>query len=95
LEIRHGAIASLRSTPVGWELKINNYPSWNTKIGGHALVGAAFLQLAELPDLISVIPEPHYTCSQLDQPGLLRLKLQLYENDQMRNLSVGHLSVVD
>jgi hypothetical protein len=49
LEIRHGAIASLR-TPVGWELKVNNDPSWNTKIGGHALVGAAFLQLGELPD---------------------------------------------
>ena len=92
LTVKHGAVASLRSVPFGWDMYIDNDPSWNTKVSGHALVGAAFLRLQELPELISVIPEPHYSCSQLSELGLLRLTIKLYENDHMRDIVISHLS---
>ena len=95
LMIRHGAIASLRSAPAGWQFNIDNDPSWHTKISGHALVGAAFLQPEALMDLISIVPEPHYSCSELSQPGRLQLRIKIYRNDQMQGSVVGHLSADD
>ena len=95
LAVKHGAIASLRSVPVGWELHINNDPSWNVKASGHALVGAAFLSPSDLLGLVSIIPEPGYTCTQLQQPGFLRFRLRLYENDQMKDTIIDHLAIAD
>ena len=95
LSIRHGAIASVRNTPVGWQITIDNDPSWVTAIQGHAVVGAAFLPLADLPSIMTIVPEPGYTCSQLNQRGFLLLKLQLYDKDQMEKSTVDHLNSTD
>ncbi len=36
-------IVSLPSVPMGWEISIDNQPSWNTRITASAVVGAAAL----------------------------------------------------
>lgn len=43
IKISAGRIMSLPLLPMGWNLVIDNDPSWTTSIRGNALVGAAFL----------------------------------------------------
>jgi hypothetical protein len=51
IKIRSGRIESLPSLPMGWNMIIDNDPSWNTSIQGIAIVGAAFLD-ADDKDLL-------------------------------------------
>lgn len=43
ITISAGRIMSLPSLPMGWNLVIDNDPSWTTSMRGNGLVGAAFL----------------------------------------------------
>ncbi|WP_298272613.1 hypothetical protein [Geobacter sp.] len=43
ITISAGRIKSLPSLPMGWNLVIDNDPSWTTSMRGNGLVGAAFL----------------------------------------------------
>ena len=93
LTMKHGAVASLYTVPVGWQIRIYNDPSWNTKVAGHAVVGAAFLQYRQLSEAISIRPEPGYSCSDLEKFGFIALKLKIYQNDRLSNVIVSHQSL--
>jgi hypothetical protein len=43
LRVRSGRIAQLPNVPIGWNVSVDNDPSWNTKMGGSIAVGAAAL----------------------------------------------------
>lgn len=43
ITIKSGKIQSILNVPIGWDLVIDNDPSWLTSIKGSAVVGAAFL----------------------------------------------------
>jgi hypothetical protein len=43
VRITAGRIARLTSVPIGWNISIDNDPSWNTSITGSLTVGAAAL----------------------------------------------------
>ncbi len=43
INIKSGKIQSVPNVPIGWELVIDNDPSWTTSIKGTAIVGSAFL----------------------------------------------------
>ena len=60
LHIRSAMIVGIRSVPVGWQINIDNDPSWQTEISGTAVVGAAFLSPSALrPWFLSLLPEPN------------------------------------
>jgi hypothetical protein len=52
IHVGSGRIAALPDIPIGWNVSIDNDPSWNTKIEGSLKVGAA----AVPPRLLSRIP---------------------------------------
>lgn len=43
VNVTAGRIASFPTTPIGWNITINNDPSWHTKVFGSIIVGAASL----------------------------------------------------
>lgn len=40
-EIHAARVVSMRDIPVGWDVRVQNNPSWNAVVRGSALVGAA------------------------------------------------------
>src|SRR3990167_8209655 len=54
VDIRAGGIASVPSVPMGWNLLINNDPSWHTKIRGSLLVGSAALDKFFFKDFLVI-----------------------------------------
>ncbi len=44
LKITSGKISSLSKVPIGWNITIDNDPSWNTNLSGSIIVGAAALK---------------------------------------------------
>jgi hypothetical protein len=44
LKITSGKISSLINVPIGWNVIIDNDPSWNTNLSGSIIVGAAALK---------------------------------------------------
>ena len=43
LHVRSGRIARLPNVPIGWNISVENDPSWNTVVRGSIVVGAAAL----------------------------------------------------
>jgi hypothetical protein len=43
VRVRSGRIAQLPNVPIGWNISVNNDPSWNTEVKGAIAVGAAAL----------------------------------------------------
>ena len=43
IHVRPGRIAALPTIPIGWNIQIDNDPSWDTSITGSVTVGAAAL----------------------------------------------------
>ncbi|MGC1106806.1 MAG: hypothetical protein WA876_09730, partial [Candidatus Acidiferrales bacterium] len=41
--IRSGRITQVRDAPIGWNISVDNDPSWNTRVNGSAIVAAAAL----------------------------------------------------
>ena len=59
LHIRSAMIIGFRSIPVGWQINIDNDPSWTTQVSGTAIVGAAWLEPSALrPWFLSLLAEP-------------------------------------
>lgn len=88
LVLKHAAITGIHPIPVGWRLRVDNDPSWNTKAIGRAVVGAAFLDASGLSGMISIGPEPNYTCGDLATSGYVAVKLKVYRNDQLHDIIV-------
>jgi len=44
LKVMSGKISSLLKVPIGWNIVVDNDPSWNTNISGSVIVGAAALK---------------------------------------------------
>jgi hypothetical protein len=74
-------------------LTINNDPSWITTASGHALVGAAFLEPADIKGFFSITPEPGYECSSLRRQGHITLTLKLYRDDRFRWIALSRDSL--
>jgi hypothetical protein len=59
LHFRSAMIIGFRSIPVGWQINIDNDPSWVTQVSGMAVVGAADLEASALrPWFVSLLSEP-------------------------------------
>lgn len=54
LKIVSGGISSLVSVPMGWNISIDNDPSWKTGVAGSVLVGAASLNINEFNNIFVV-----------------------------------------
>lgn len=52
--ITAGRIVSLPVVPLGWNITIDNDPSWKTKLIGSSIVGSAALGIESLQDLIVI-----------------------------------------
>ena len=92
LGLKHAAIAGIRAIPVGWRLTIDNDPSWITRATGRAVVGAAFVDASALSGMISIGPEPNYTCGDLATSGYVTLKLKIYRNDKLHDVILQRFS---
>jgi hypothetical protein len=59
LHIRSAMIIGFRTIPVGWQINIDNDPSWMTQVSGIAIVGAAWLEPSALkPWFLSLLAGP-------------------------------------
>ena len=59
LHIRSAMIIGFRTIPVGWQINIDNDPSWMTQVTGTAIVGAAWPEPSALqPWFLSVLGGP-------------------------------------
>lgn len=59
LHIRSAMIVRFRTIPVGWQINIDNDPSWMTQVSGIAVVGAADLEPSALRSwFLSLLAEP-------------------------------------
>ena len=85
LDANHASIG-VGAKSAEWRFSVDNDPSWRTRLTATAVVGAAFIDAGSLGGLVSLEPEPGRTCQFLDQHGLLRLRLQLYDNDAVRTV---------
>jgi hypothetical protein len=74
--LTHGAIGGVGHVPAGWRVVIDNEPSWAATVTARAIVGAAFSDGGR-PGVISVQPEPHFTCGDLLRRGHLAMSLTL------------------
>jgi hypothetical protein len=81
-------VSRRRTYPIGAGLTLDNDPSWNTSLHGHAIVGAAFLDRSELSGIISITPEPGLSCGDMLTNGNLVVTVTLYLNDEMRHYGV-------
>jgi hypothetical protein len=54
IHVRSGRIALLPNVPIGWNISVDNDPSWNTVIKGSIDVGAAAMDAEFLRDFIVV-----------------------------------------
>ena len=54
LRVHSGRIASLPAVPIGWHVTVENEPSWNTRLFGGIVVGAAALDLRFFKDFVVV-----------------------------------------
>ena len=54
IHVRSGRIALLPNMPIGWNISVDNDPSWNTVIKGSIDVGAAAMDAEFLRDFIVV-----------------------------------------
>jgi hypothetical protein len=88
LGLSHGFFDALKHIPNGWIITIDNDPSWNTSLHGHAIVGTAFLDRSELSGIVSVTPEPGLSCRDMIKNGNLIAAVTLYLNDKMRDYRV-------
>ena len=86
LTIRHGMVLGLRPVPAGWRLRVDNDPSWTTRLDGHAVVGAAFLSPSMMANLIQLVPEPPFTCGALDRMGTVRVTVMVYRGDMLHRV---------
>jgi hypothetical protein len=59
LHIHSAMVIRFRTIPVGWQINIDNDPSWMTQVSGTAVVGAADLEPSALqPWFLSLLAEP-------------------------------------
>jgi len=54
IHVRSGRIALLPNVPIGWNISVDNDPSWNTVVKGSIDVGAAAMDPDFLQDFIVV-----------------------------------------
>lgn len=54
IHVRSGRIALLPDVPIGWNISVNNDPSWNTVVKGSIDVGAAAMDPEFLQDFLVV-----------------------------------------
>jgi hypothetical protein len=54
IHVHSGRIALLPNVPIGWNITVNNDPSWDTAITGVAVVGAAMMYSDFLQDILVV-----------------------------------------
>jgi hypothetical protein len=54
IHVRSGRIALLPNVPIGWNISVDNDPSWNTVIKGSIDVGAAAMDPDFLRDFVVV-----------------------------------------
>jgi len=54
IHVRSGRIALLPNVPIGWNISVNNDPSWNTVVKGSIDVGAAAMDPEFLRDFLVV-----------------------------------------
>lgn len=55
IRIKAGAFRTISDLPLGWTVDIDNDPSWDTKVTGSLVVGAAVLSADELKKLTFLI----------------------------------------
>ena len=55
--VQSGRIACLPNVPIGWNIQIDNDPSWNTSISGSFEVGAAALYPTYFKDFLFIEKE--------------------------------------
>jgi hypothetical protein len=57
VEVTSGSIARFHDMPSGWNISVDNDPSWNTKIDGSTIVAAAALDIDFFRDFIVIEKE--------------------------------------
>jgi hypothetical protein len=61
--VTSGRVSEMADVPAGWQIAIDNDPSWNAKIKGVAIVGAAALNALQLARLFKVEAAPPQSLS--------------------------------
>ena len=81
LNIRSGSVYSVPRVPQGWEIYIDNQPSWNTRVTGGAVVGAAGLYTDFFEEEFLVIEK-----NTDYNPGMFRIELVLYTTSNFEDV---------
>jgi hypothetical protein len=88
LHLRSAMIVGFRTIPVGWQINIDNDPSWMTEVSGTAVVGAADLEASALrPWFVSVLPEPDGRSERVGEIAI-EGSITLSNGDQARTIAV-------
>ena len=85
IEVPNAAVVALAGLPPGWQVTIDNEPTWKAKISAKAIVGAAFIDAAASIPAIRLQPQPGHTCANLDATHAARVILTRYINDQLHD----------
>jgi hypothetical protein len=56
-EVTSGRIAQVADLPIGWDVSVNNDPSWNTKLDASVIVGAAGLDSDYFKNFLTIEKE--------------------------------------
>ena len=56
-QVQSGRIARVSNLPIGWNISVDNDPSWNTKIDASIIVGAAALDASFFHNFLTIEKE--------------------------------------
>jgi hypothetical protein len=84
-EVTSGRIAKITDVPIGWNVSVDNDPSWNTKIHASVIVAAAALDGSYFKDFAVIEKE-----SNTDAPFEIKGKIVVSTDfSKVREIQVG------
>jgi hypothetical protein len=84
-EVTSGRIAQITDMPIGWNVSVDNDPSWNAKIHASVLVAAAALDASYFEDFVVIEKE-----ANAENPFELKGKILVSTDfSKVRDIQVG------
>ena len=89
--IAGGGVAELAHVPAGWQISIDNDPSWQSSITGQAIVGAAALAPADVQAMFSVAEAPQAIAADLGLKFSLHGDLTIMQNGNLQSVPLSSI----
>jgi len=90
-DITGGGVSALARAPAGWQISIDNDPSWQSSITGQAIVGAAALAPADVQAMFSVAEAPQAIAADLGLKFSLHGDLTIMQNGNLQTVPLSSI----